>query len=212
MLTIVTGTGRSGTTLFMRALEHAGVTMAPMDEGFCESHEAIAVNTTILKARGIHAWRETEELARECCAAIQSIAGPVIKQTEICHTLDVWRAARDDLNVIVCRRRLDDVRRSFLAAYKEFRGDLAYQVVPEVAGEVPVEAWPAFSYGQLMDILQATKISHCYFDFPRDVDTPDCAWDNVSAVLEPLVKRAAFVDALKQVSDLSKIHWSATKK
>lgn len=206
-LVLVTGTGRSGTSFLMSVLEHGGVPMPPMTAYYCESIDAMNVNAALLRERGLHVWERQYELAEQYGEAIRAIRGPVVKQTEICHTLDVWAAARDDLHVVVCHRRLDQVRKSFTTMYRNGRSDLAYATVPESAGQIPAEAWPAFAFGQLTDVLATIKIPHVSFEFPADLAASSLAFDRMSSILGPLITKAAFEEAVGALADQSQVHW-----
>jgi hypothetical protein len=204
---IITGTGRSGTSLLVNTLTHAGLDTGPTTPGFGEHIEAIKINRIILEARGYTPWQQVGEMVQLIGHGIRLVQNPVIKQTDLCHTLDVWWATRQDFKVIVCHRRLDAVRQSFLKASQPFRQDLVATACPQATKDVAVEAWPAFALGQLMDIMLTNRIPHGVFYFPEEMAQAGAAWDRLSPIMGDVIGRDEFVHAMEEVADSSQVHW-----
>lgn len=204
---IITGSGRSGTTMLVKALAHAGIETGPMTDGFGEHLEAIAFNRIILKTRGYFAWERLDEMANLVRSAIESIAAPVLKQTDLCHTLDVWWKIRQDIRVIVCHRRLDATRKSFVTAAEPVRQDLTASSWPPCTTEVTNEAWMPFAFGQLMDILLTNAIPHEFFRFPEDLGGPRGSYRRMAPILGDLLSEDQFVASMEATRDPSQVHW-----
>jgi len=204
---VVTGTGRSGTTLLIKILSRCGLAVGPAG-GFGENADAIRIDGTILRARGYLVWERTDEMSELVGNAIRNMSVPAWKSTALPYTLDVWWRTRQDMYVIVCHRRLDASTRSFEKAYPG-RGQLALVPLgfPVSVGEVPIPAWLPMAFGQLMDVILTNQIPHVFFHFPQDIRTPYVCWNRLSAVLEPHVERSEFVNAMLELVDESQVHW-----
>lgn len=203
---IITGTGRSGTNLFVSALAHAGVETGPTS-GFGEHLEAIEINRIILKARGYFAWERTAEMVDLIGHGIRKLDQGAIKQTDLCHTLDVWWKSRQDLEVIVCHRRLDSTRRSFAKQSGLVRQDLTASSWPSCTTEVSTDAWMAFCFGQLMDILLTENIPHRLFHFPEDLEDLAGSWYRLSPILHSVMSRQQFLDSMEHTINPAEVHW-----
>jgi hypothetical protein len=204
---LITGTGRSGTTVFTQALAKAGVDVGPYS-AFAEHLEAIAINRIIMSARGHLAWERVGEMVQLIGHGIAKVPNPALKQTGLCHTLDVWWATRKDIQVIVCHRRLDNAKRSFVHQSSPMRQDLAATAWPPCTNEVATDAWMAFSFGQLMDILYTNAIPHQFFRFPEDLANPGAAWDRMAPVLKSVIGRDSFIGGMNAVVDPSLVHFT----
>lgn len=207
MMLLVTGTGRSGTSMFIKTLAHAGITTGPMDAVFGEHNEAIRIDGMILRARGYHTWRRLDEMTELVGSAIRRIQIPALKSTVLCHTMDVWWACRQDFKVVVCHRRLDKANRSFLKAYPAGQRELRIIGYPSSIDEVPEGDWLGLAFGQLMDVILTHGIPHAFFRFPEDLAEPGASWNRMAPVLSTVIGRDRFIDAMNAVADLSQVHW-----
>ncbi len=201
---IITGTGRSGTTLLAKALQHAGVEMGPMSDGYAEHLAAININRAIMKYRGIFTWGpDYPDPTAE--TGIREINNVALKQTDLCCTLDVWWKARQDITVIVCHRRLDAARASFVKISQPHRSDLTSSSATDFH-QVSTPAWMAFAYGQLMDTLHSCQIQHVFFQFPEDLNDLDGCYTRLEPVLHPALGREKFIASMQATIDRGKIH------
>jgi hypothetical protein len=204
---VITGTGRSGTSLLIRTLAHAGIKTGPMEPVFGEHVPALAIDRAVLERRGYLPWTDLDAVAESVRARVLAVEAEALKDTALCHTLDVWWRIRQDLRLIVCHRRLDKVTKSFLAAYPEGQRELVPIGYPPSIGDVPHDSWMPLAFGLLMDVVIANRIPHGYFYFPDDIADPNAAWDRLAFLLAPIIDRAAFAHALGAVADPALVHW-----
>jgi hypothetical protein len=193
--------------MLIKVLAHAGLDTEPMDPVFGEHQAALRIDKEILRVRGYRAWERTDEVAERVGESVRRLGAEALKDTALPHTLDVWWASRKDLKVLVCQRRLDAVVRSFMTAYPRGQRELRVLGYPESIEDVPTEAWPTFSFGQLMDILESNRIPYGFFHYPEDIRGPGPAWDRLQPMLEDAVSRPTFVASMWEVADRHRIHW-----